>query len=160
MSLPHSSNRCEISPAGRNESKYCTLCDQYFESFAELLQHIQMSDVHPRCQSCDRGFLNKSSRRRHYATSNNHIYCDHCDKHFKTYAALKVHLEHSVRHSDDSDDDVEDAVDYRPDGWEEELAEQLQKEECAKHVEEQFTVDPEEEKRLSNVQRRQAMLAP
>ncbi|KAG6875239.1 hypothetical protein C0993_010173, partial [Termitomyces sp. T159_Od127] len=94
----------------------------------------------------------------HYELSSNHIYCALCDKLFKTYAALNVHLEHSIRHSDDSDDDDEDAVDDRPDGWEEELAEQLEREACAKLVEEQFTVDPEEDKKFSNVQRRQALL--
>lgn len=71
----------------------------------------------------------------HYSLSCNHIYCAVCDKLFKTYAALKVHLEYSIRHSDDSDDDDEDAVDDLPDGWEEELAEQLERETCALQVE-------------------------
>ncbi|KAG5354259.1 hypothetical protein C0989_003775 [Termitomyces sp. Mn162] len=88
----------------------------------------------------------------------NHIYCDVCDKLFKTYTALNVHLQHSIRHSDDSDDDEEDAVDDCPDGWEEELAGQIEREACARQVEEKFTTDHEEDKRLANVQRRQAML--
>ncbi|KAG6918580.1 hypothetical protein DXG01_013382 [Tephrocybe rancida] len=158
-SSSHSSHyTSESSCVEYTDTKYCTICDEYFFTKEELLEHIQLSERHPRCEKCNRGFLNKNSLRRHYAFSSSHIYCSVCDKNFKSVAALNVHLEHSIRHSDDSDDDDEDAVDDRPEGWEEELAETLDKEERARQKEEAFTVDSAEEGRLTGVQRRKAML--
>ncbi|KAF7311501.1 E3 ubiquitin-protein ligase BRE1-like 2 [Mycena kentingensis (nom. inval.)] len=93
--------------------KYCSLCDQYFYSAAQLKAHITAASPsrHPKCVPCGRSFLNNNSLRNHYVLSSHHHYCRICQKHFKTAAGLRIHLDFSHDASDDEDDG-------RPEGWE------------------------------------------
>ncbi|KAG6827680.1 hypothetical protein H0H92_010811 [Tricholoma furcatifolium] len=158
MSAPFTSKSFPkwLSFEADDHTRYCTLCDEYFESMMDLLLHIQVTETHPSCTPCNLRFLNGNSLAEHYATCASHIYCADCNIHFKSVAALSIHYENSIRHSDDSDDERERET--RPPGWEEELAEKRAKEERARQVEESIPEDPSEEAKLTGAQRRQALL--
>lgn len=42
---------------------YCAICDLYFSSLEQRMEHIQESPNHPECGYCMRRFLNKNTLR-------------------------------------------------------------------------------------------------
>ncbi|THV06896.1 hypothetical protein K435DRAFT_742903 [Dendrothele bispora CBS 962.96] len=93
-----------IPEADRFSSKYCSICDLYFDSKNLLRNHIDMSGRHPRCEPCNRSFLNMNApslfRFQHWLVSKRHHYCAStgCGRLFETATGLRVHMEHSPRH--------------------------------------------------------------
>ncbi|KAJ7644089.1 hypothetical protein FB45DRAFT_287785 [Roridomyces roridus] len=103
---------------------YCSLCDVYFHSQSERMQHIQDSPQHPECEYCMRRFLNKNILRNHFIYSRLHNYCASCEIEFQTPAGLRYHIEHAPVHCDDSDseDDGETCdSDIPEEEWEDEM---------------------------------------
>ncbi|KAJ8086169.1 hypothetical protein AAF712_009996 [Marasmius tenuissimus] len=85
---------------------YCAPCDAYFPNASERQNHIQeAANGHPKCPVCYKRFLNKNTLRIHFIKSPHHHYCTSCDKLFESYGGLRVHLEMSSVHRDDSDDE-------------------------------------------------------
>ncbi|KAJ7175806.1 hypothetical protein C8R46DRAFT_70234 [Mycena filopes] len=91
---------------------YCAICDQYFSSLGQRMEHIQATATHPECDYCQRRFLNKNILRNHFIYSRHHHYCASCEIEFRTPAGLRYHIEHAAVHCDDSDsdDDEEEAA--------------------------------------------------
>ncbi|THU85239.1 hypothetical protein K435DRAFT_781208 [Dendrothele bispora CBS 962.96] len=89
-----------ISEADRFSTKYCSICDLYFDSKSLLRNHIDLSGRHPRCEPCNRSFLNMNALRTHWDISKRHHYCAStgCERHFETATGFRVHMEHSPRH--------------------------------------------------------------
>ncbi|THV04143.1 hypothetical protein K435DRAFT_851138 [Dendrothele bispora CBS 962.96] len=86
-----------ISEADRFSTKYCSICDLYFDSKSLLRNHIDLSG---RREPCNRSFLNMNALCTHWDISKCHHYCAStiCERHFKTATCLWVHMEHSPRH--------------------------------------------------------------
>ncbi|KAI0824823.1 hypothetical protein BC628DRAFT_1410623 [Trametes gibbosa] len=106
-----------------NDTRYCSLCDEYFITDEARTEHIQHSDNHPRCDSCNIRFANGNSLRVHYTISRKHNYCSSCHRHFNTAAGIRVHIE-LVHGGDDSDSDNDDpARNY--DGWEDDVGREM-----------------------------------
>jgi hypothetical protein len=55
--IPHPSH--DKMPFNPDEC-YCAICDLYFSSLAQRMEHIQASTDHPECDYCKRRFLNKN----------------------------------------------------------------------------------------------------
>jgi len=87
---------------------YCAICDLYFPTVEHRAEHVADSPAHPRCDTCARRFLNGNILRNHYVYSRFHHYCASCRVSFETAAGLRMHIEHSAIHGDDSDDEDED----------------------------------------------------
>ncbi|KAJ7505369.1 putative zinc-finger-containing protein [Mycena galericulata] len=110
-----------------NDECYCVICDLYFSSQAQRMEHIQESPDHPGCDYCQRRFLNKNILRNHFVYSRHHHYCASCEIEFQTPAGLRYHIEHAPVHCDDSDseeDEEDDGEEYSsiPEHeWEEEM---------------------------------------
>ncbi|KAJ6512229.1 putative zinc-finger-containing protein [Mycena vitilis] len=93
-----------------NDECYCAICDQYFSSLDQRMEHIQASANHPECDYCKRRFLNKNTLRNHFIYSRHHHYCASCEIEFQTPAGLRYHIEYAPVHcDDDSDEEEEDA---------------------------------------------------
>ncbi|GLB33238.1 putative low-density lipoprotein receptor domain class A [Lyophyllum shimeji] len=91
-----------------SNDSYCAICDLYFPSVKDRAEHVADSPTHPRCDTCARRFLNGNILRNHYVYSRFHHYCAACRVSFSTAAGLRMHVEHSAVHGDDSDDDDND----------------------------------------------------
>ncbi|KAJ7784615.1 hypothetical protein B0H16DRAFT_1784326 [Mycena metata] len=99
-----------------NDECYCAICDMYFSSLEQRVEHIQATPTHPECDYCKRRFLNKNILRNHFIYSRHHHYCASCEIEFQTPAGLRYHIEHAAVHCDDSDeeDEYEDARSHSP----------------------------------------------
>ncbi|KAJ7935593.1 putative zinc-finger-containing protein, partial [Mycena leptocephala] len=101
---------------------YCAICDLYFSSIEQRMEHIQASPEHPECDYCKRRFLNKNILRNHFIYSRHHHYCASCEIEFQTPAGLRYHIEHAPVHCDDSDEEADvDDPSIPSQEWEEEL---------------------------------------
>ncbi|KAG5652498.1 hypothetical protein H0H81_004810 [Sphagnurus paluster] len=94
-----------MSDAEYSTESYCALCDMYFPSIKDRAEHVADALNHPRCHQCVRRFLNGNALRNHFTYSRYHHYCALCDVSFETAAGLRMHIEHSAVHTDDSDDE-------------------------------------------------------
>ncbi|KAJ7044070.1 hypothetical protein C8F04DRAFT_1389476 [Mycena alexandri] len=97
-----------------NDECYCAICDMYFSSLEQRMEHIQATPTHPECDYCKRRFLNKNILRNHFLYSRHHHYCASCEIEFQTPAGLRYHIEHAAVHCDDSDEEDEDDRSHSP----------------------------------------------
>ncbi|KAF8917081.1 hypothetical protein CPB85DRAFT_238835 [Mucidula mucida] len=146
---------CCTTPILSYEEQYrpqcCALCDQTFNSLELLRNHLNYSGRHPYCETCHRGLLNMNSYRVHLVVSDYHHFCDVCEKEFKAAKALEILNEQSPYHSRDYEMGDRD---HRPEGWEDAMAEELERQAKIKDP-----IDQEGTKPMSRVEFSKVMLS-
>ncbi|KAL1745163.1 hypothetical protein HDZ31DRAFT_73766 [Schizophyllum fasciatum] len=103
------------------QASYCAVCDDFYHNDEDRMHHVQQSNKHPYCAPCNTRFLNLNVYRNHLVYSRAHNYCALCEMEFRTPAGLRCHLERAPPHTDDSDDEPDDADEDYSEGWEDRM---------------------------------------